>query len=563
MLMWLSVHNFALIENAKIEFDDKFNVFTGETGAGKSIVLDAVGAVLGFRASNDYIRVGCDYFRVQAAFDIAKMDEVKAWLSERGIDTVDNELILSRRFSKNGKNIINVNDVQITIGSLRQLGEMLVDIQAQHSNQLLLGASYHLQLLDFYAGVKMQELLSDYKNTFNDYKNIEQQIVQTMQRAQEREQKMDILKWQIQEIESAKLKEHEYEKLQAESKRLANAEKIRTALKKSYGLLNETAAGHNLLDMLCDLYDNLTVVAKYEDKFVSTVETLKEWQYVLEDIKSDLSDYYEKLDEQPYTIEQLQKRIDVLYKLQKKYGDYNQTIEFLQNAKQQYQELMDIEEDIKSLDSQKNTLMANLQQQATAVSAIRAKTAAKLIKELKTHITDLAMPKAVFEIAINRKSDYGIDGMDEVVFMFSANPGQTPKPLQKVASGGELSRIFLALRTVLGRNSDITMVFDEIDTGVSGITAQRMAEKLVLISKNRQVICVTHLPQVACMADRHIYVSKEQSTDTTHTKIENLDMQGRIDNITQMMAGAATELAKDSATQLIVMADERKRELRQ
>lgn len=563
MLIWLSVHNFALIENAKIEFDDKFNVFTGETGAGKSIVLDAVGAVLGFRASNDYIRVGCDYFRVQAAFDIAKMDEVKAWLTERGIDTVDNELILSRRFSKNGKNIINVNDVQITIGSLRQLGEMLVDIQAQHSNQLLLTGSYHLQLLDLYAGAKMQELLAAYKNTFTEYRNIEQQISQTMQRAQEREQKMDILKWQIQEIESAKLKEHEYEKLQAESKRLANAEKIRTALKKSYGLLNEAAAGHNLLDMLCDLYDNLTVVAKYEDKFVSTAETLKEWQYVLEDIKSDLSDYYEKLDEQPYTIEQLQKRIDVLYKLQKKYGDYAQTIEFLQNAKQQYQELTDIEEDIKTLENQKNSLLANLQQQAIAISGLRNKTAAKLIKELKSHITDLAMPKAVFEIEINRKAEYSTEGIDEVVFMFSANPGQAPKPLQKVASGGELSRIFLALRTVLGRSSDITMVFDEIDTGVSGITAQRMAEKLVLISKNRQVICVTHLPQVACMADRHIYVSKEQGTDTTHTKIETLDMQGRIDNITQMMAGAATELAKDSATQLIAMADERKRELRQ
>lgn len=561
MLERLSVSNFALIESVDIELTNGFNVFTGETGAGKSIVLDAVGAILGARSSSDYIRNDADSYCIQAVFNISDLSHIKLWLKEHGIDTQDEELILLRRLNRAGKNVITANSVQIPLNILRELGALLVDMHAQHHNQLLLQQSNHLGLLDAYADENLKLAKAEYKKLHKEYKHLQQEISDTQIKAKQREQSMDILNWQIQEIEEVKPKEQEYENLQAESKRLSNMEKIKFALENGHALIDSEKGG--LIKSLSKLEANLEVLAKYESRFAELLESVSEWQYVLADVKMELTDYYERFDQSSLSVEKIQERLDALYRLYKKYGDYESTVEFLTKAKQEYEQLASIDDSLKALLEQEKELLKQLRAKAKLLSDARREIALRLSRDVQAHIRDLAMPEAVFVVQVSSKDEFGTEGVDEISFNFSANAGQEVRPVNKIASGGEVSRIFLALKTILmSKFNFATMIFDEVDTGVSGSTAQRMAEKLILISKSSQVICVTHLPQVACMADTHINIRKQSAQGRTITSVQTLDRAERIAEIATMIAGdSQTMLTKESAAQMLDMAKQRKQEL--
>lgn len=561
MLERLSVSNFALIESVDIELANGFNVFTGETGAGKSIVLDAVGAILGARSSSDYIRNDADSYCIQAVFNVSDLPHIKLWLKEHGIDAQDEELILLRRLNRAGKNVITANSVQIPLNILRELGALLVDMHAQHHNQLLLQQSNHLGLLDAYADENLKVAKTEYKQLYNEYKHLQQEIAETQAKAKQREQSMDILNWQIQEIEEVKPKAQEYENLQTESKRLSNMEKIKFALENGHALIDSDKGG--LIKSLSKLEANLEVLAKYESRFAEFLETVSEWQYVLADVKMELTDYYERLDQSPLSVEKIQERLDALYRLYKKYGDYESTIEFLDKAKQEYEQLASIDDSLKALVEQEKELLKQLKAKAQLLSEARREIALRLSRDVQSHIRDLAMPEAVFVVQVSSKDEFGVEGVDEISFNFSANAGQEVRPVNKIASGGEVSRIFLALKTILmSKFNFATMIFDEVDTGVSGSTAQRMAEKLILISKSSQVICVTHLPQVACMADIHINIRKQSTQGRTLTSVQTLDRAERIEEIATMIAGdSQTLLTKESAAQMLDLAKQRKQEL--
>lgn len=561
MLERLSVSNFALIESVDIELANGFNVFTGETGAGKSIVLDAVGAILGARSSSDYIRNDADSYCIQAVFNVSDLPHIKLWLKEHGIDAQDEELILLRRLNRAGKNVITANSVQIPLNILRELGALLVDMHAQHHNQLLLQQSNHLGLLDAYADENLKVAKTEYKQLYNEYKHLQQEIAETQAKAKQREQSMDILNWQIQEIEEVKPKAQEYENLQTESKRLSNMEKIKFALENGHALIDSDKGG--LIKSLSKLETNLEVLAKYESRFAEFLETVSEWQYVLADVKMELTDYYERLDQSPLSVEKIQERLDALYRLYKKYGDYENTIEFLDKAKQEYEQLASIDDSLKALVEQEKELLKQLRAKAQLLSEARREIALRLSRDVQSHIRDLAMPEAVFVVQVSSKDEFGVEGVDEISFNFSANAGQEVRPVNKIASGGEVSRIFLALKTILmSKFNFATMIFDEVDTGVSGSTAQRMAEKLILISKSSQVICVTHLPQVACMADIHINIRKQSAQGRTLTSVQTLDRAERIEEIATMIAGdSQTLLTKESAAQMLDLAKQRKQEL--
>lgn len=557
MLQSLHVHNFALIEDAKIDFAPGFNIFTGETGAGKSILIDAFGVVLGNRASADYIRSGADSFWVQAVFDISELTAVKALLAEQGIDEED-ELFLRRRILANGKSQATVNGVQVPLAVLKSFSEALVDIHGQHENQALLKADAPLSLVDLYGRDDITLVLRAYQERYSTYLATQAKLTQLENTGSERERILDRLDWEIKEITDAALEAGELETLQEEAKRLQNSGKIMTAVSGAHDLLD---SDRGILENLAAAKDQLTAVLRYDERLGSVCESLESSWIVLDECRRELSDYLsgEEYDEQRAAT--VENRLDLWYRLQKKYGaSYEEITEYLQQAQQQADELTQLEVNIAKtkqlLVQQKN----ELEQQAQQLTRLRCKYATELAAKVTEHIHDLAMPEGKFEIAVTAKETFGKTGKDELTFLFTANLGEPIRPLLKVASGGELSRVALAIKTVLLNASGVpTMVFDEIDTGVGGVTAQKMAEKIAVISTVGQVLCITHLPQIASFADRHIQIYKESTDGRTSTGLTPLDAEGRIQELMRMTVGDnISEVAYANAKELLAAADKNK-----
>lgn len=562
MLTTLSVHNFALFDKLVVDFQKGFNIITGETGAGKSILVDAFDIVLGGKALTEYIRTGTDFYLVQAIFDIKDSPSVCSLLDEQGIDYPDGELILSRRIVLEGKNVSTVNGIRIPASLLKQIGERLVDVHGQYESQLLLKPDSYLHMLDSYAGVEGKELLKNYRSLYNDLKQIDKAIEQNASDAVERERSLDILSWEIEEIEKADLKVGEDKKLEEESDKLANAEKITSALAKAYSLLDdEKNEQGGVLTTISDISRELVVASRYDVDLERLSKSFLDIEYVLSDIKAELLNKLESQELEPQSLESVQQRLDIIYKLKKKYGsEIEEILVYCTNAQEKREHLLQVEENSHLLEQQKTEILAKIQVSAKILTDHRKKIAKTFVGQVVKHIHDLAMDKAEFVVEIKQKENYTQTGLDEVQFLFTANSGQALKPLNKVASGGEISRIALAIKSVLMGKVEIpTMVFDEVDSGVGGSTAQRMAEKLSLIALERQVLCITHLPQVACMADCHIYIEKKQTQKETWIEVSILDDKGRIEELTRMIAGDnKTELAKENAEQMLQLARDKK-----
>ncbi|MEG2764998.1 MAG: DNA repair protein RecN [Acidaminococcaceae bacterium] len=559
MLMSLHVHNFALIEDAVIEFTPGFNVFTGETGAGKSILIDAFGIALGNRASAEYIRTGADAFWVQAVFDLTDNEGIKALLDEQGIDCQEDTLFLRRRIGANGKNQATINGVQVPLNLLHSVSEVLVDIHGQHENQQLLKIGAPLVLIDLFGGEELAQVLQTYQKTYQEYLQVTQVLAALKNQNEHREALLERLEWEVQEIEEAQLKIGEEEQLQTEAKQLTNSSKIMEAAADAYHFLNGDEEGFNGALLNLDAARNkIASVQQYDVKLQELFTMLDSTWLTLEETRRTLGEYLSNDNLNPERLDEVQERLDLLYKLKKKYGGNVETIlEYLQQTTRERDELALLDENINKKEKECHLLRAVLTKQATVLNQVRTVKASEFTALVTTHIKDLAMEQGRFLAEFTTKKDFGSSGCDEVVFLFTANLGQEPKSLLKVASGGELSRVALAIKTVLLEKSGVpTMVFDEIDTGVGGITAQKMAEKIAIIAKRRQVLCITHLAQIACFADNHLYIEKTVNAGQTITAVKCLDAKARTDEIMRMTGGSnATSVARENAEQLLAMAE--------
>lgn len=561
MLQSLHVHNFALLEDAHAEFTPGFNVFTGETGAGKSILIDAFGMVLGGRASVDYVRSGTEGLWVQAVFDIANQEDIKNILREQGIEAED-DLFLKRQISAAGKSRALVNGVQVPLAVLKQIGTALVDIHGQHENQALLKPEAARLVTDAFGGASLQVALAAYKKEYALYVEAQTKLAQLQQDNEKQDLLMDRYAWEINEITKASLVVGEEEGLEAEARLLQNGERIIKSVNAAYEQLDEEDA---VLSRLARVRDDLVYAARYDERLATFAEAVDSAWINLDDCRSELADYLSRSDFNEERATEVQQRLDTIYRLQKKYGGSTEAVlAYLEATQEKLEQLQDITAALEKAQRELAQATKRLSVAAATLTQERERSAAALSQSITTHIHDLAMPNGSFKIALAPLERFTSTGRDAVRFLFSGNLGEPLNDLEKVASGGELSRIALAMKTVLMHTAQVgTMVFDEIDTGVGGVTAQKMAEKIAAIATVGQVLCITHLPQIAAFADNHIYIEKRSSEGRTATVLAVLDYNQRLQELVRMTAGASTSRAAlESATELLLAADDVKKSLR-
>ena len=554
MLQSLHVHNFALLEDARVDFTPGFNVFTGETGAGKSILIDAFGVVLGGRASADYVRSGEDGFWVQAVFDISSLPAMEAVLKEQGIEADDGELFLKRQVTAAGKSKATVNGVQVPLAVLRELAGHLVDIHGQHENQALLKPEAPRLLTDSFGGSEIAEKAAVYAACYKGYTALQKRLNELEADSQQQDILLDRYRWEIKEITDAHLKPGEEDALEDEARILQNSEKIISAVDSAHNLLDDEKG---VLSLLAKVKTSLQAAGRYDEKLMQFADGADSAWITLDDCRQELGEYLASSDFNGQRAAEVQQRLDVIYRLQKKYGgDTQAVLEYLHGVQQKYAELTQVAETIAAAKGELDAATKKLQKAAEDLTALRKKYAQQLTETIEDHIHDLAMPNGVFTIEFSPLEKFTPSGKDHMRFMFSANIGEPISELEKVASGGELSRIALAIKTVMMNSGDVpVMVFDEIDTGVGGVTAQKMAEKIAAISGIGQVLCITHLPQIAAFADNHIYIEKRSADGRTATVLTVLDDEQRVAELVRMTAGTNTsKAAMDNARELLAAA---------
>lgn len=563
MLLKLNIKNFALIDNVDINFYNGLNILTGETGAGKSILIDSVNFVLGDKQSKDIIRTGEDSAFVEAVFDTTNA-ELKLLLSDNGIDD-DELLILSREMSKNGRSISRINGKTVTSGFLKQVSKYLIDIHGQHEHQSLLDESNHIKILDSFCGNGFNDLMDYYKKVYSDIRDIDKEINRLNSNEQDKLKMMDLLSFQIKEIKEANLKPEEYEDLVKRKNILTNSEKIYTALSSMNEALYEGEEKESAYDTIGISISQLESVTRYDEKLKDIKSSLEDIYYKLEGIIEDARSYRDALEFNPDELEEIDTRLDTINRLMRKYGkSIYDILEYLDKITKQYSGIEKSEETSKELESKKDKLLIKLEKTADKISVTRKSTAVKFKKLVESELKYLGMEKATFKVEVVDAEKYYDNGKNDVYFTMSANPGEPLKPLSKVASGGEMSRIMLAIKTVIADVDKIsTLIFDEIDVGISGRTAQSVAEKMCVISKSHQLLCVTHLPQIASMADFHFKIQKFVKNERTTTKVFELKDKERIDELARMLSGAAiTDTTLNHAEEMIKLARETKKNIK-
>lgn len=556
MLKSLTVWNFALLEHVQVEFQSGLNILTGETGAGKSILIDSLGAVLGARMSADMVRSGCDWLRVEAVFSLE--DEslgLHELLTQQAIDDSDKELIITRQLTRAGRSTALVNGCHVTLAILRQIGAYLVDIHGQNENLALLKEENQFHLLDGY-DPDVAEALAAYTCGYCEWREKKKAYDEKQQASREYAQRLDMLHWQDKEISEANLKAGEDEALETEIRKLSHAEKIVGSIEESYELLEGGGgSGLGVLPALSQVKKDLEDISRFDDALANAQKMVEEAYISLQEASYELRDYGESVEFSPARLDQLQSRMDVIYRLCKKYGaTLGDVLAHQEKVERELSEIENYDEDIAALEKEIAALEKELGKKAAALTELRRAAAKDLSSAIEEQLFALGMPKAQLAIRVEPAADYGPRGRDEVAMFFSANPGEAEKPLQRVASGGELSRIALAIKTVASsRDSSVpSMVFDEIDTGIGGRTAQMVAERIALVAQYKQVLCITHLPQIACMADAHLYISKRTEEGTTATQIRPLSERERISEIARMASGAdMTTASLDNAREMV------------
>lgn len=550
MLTSLKIENVAIIESAAIEFGCGLNVLTGETGAGKSIVIDSINAILGERTSRDIIRTGAQSAKVYAVFEDVN-ERVRNFLDENGIDCEDGVLIINRTLSREGKNVCRINGAPVTVSMLREIGGELIDIHGQHDNQSLLSSEKHCGFVDSFAG--NADLITDYREKYGRLCEIRSKLKKLTTDESSKSQRIDFLTYQIDELEKAEITIGERDELKARKSLINNSQKVIESLNIAYEALKADGAG---IDMITDAESEIANASAYMEMLGEASEKITDIRYELEDIAETVRDAMTEVDFDPSELEDIDERLDLLYRLSKKYGDTEEEmLEYLEKARAELDNIVFSEERVKELQKQEKEALVETETAACKLTESRKTAGEKLSNAICSELEFLDMPNVRFVVKCN---DIGLteNGKDEIEFLISANAGEEPKPLAKIASGGELSRIMLAIKNVLAETDGVdTMIFDEIDTGVSGRAAQKIAMKLRSASKGRQVICVTHLAQIAAQGDVHLYISKSVSDGKTYTNIKSLIEEERVAEIARIMGGMEiTKLQLESAREMLANA---------
>lgn len=555
MLQQLSIKNIALIEDITIEFDNGFNVLSGETGAGKSIIIDALNLVLGERADKDLVRTGSLKARVEGVFSIADNKAIDEILEENGIDNEEDLLFIVREISQEGKSVSRVNGNLVTLSILKQIADKLADIHGQHEHQLLLNPDNHLSFLDSFGGENIFNQKENVRIAYTYYKSCLDKLSGDWGTQEERNDKIEMLEFQINEIEQAQIVVGQEEELKNRAEFLKNSDKIREALLETANL-----TGGNALDEIrlgCSVFSKISSVnQQYSDLF----ERLESAFYEIEDISSELKNLSQEVDADPYELEKIEDRLALIRKLYRKYGNSEEEIlKYYDDACQELERLVNAEKTIEELEKQANQFKLEYFRQADKLSEIRHDTAIVFEDRIKEELSELGMKNASFEVDFVDTEDISSNGYDDVEFLFSANMGEPVKPLSKIISGGEMSRFMLAIKSISTSDQMVqTMVFDEIDSGISGNAALVVAQKIACISKHNQVIAITHLPQLASMADVHFLIKKFSDGDRTHTEVIKMNLEQRKKEIARLAGGNETILALDRAEEIITSAQKYK-----
>jgi len=558
MLELLHIENIAVIEAADIEFAPGFNALTGETGAGKSIVIDSLSAVLGQRTSRELIRTGADKAFVSAAFS-GTAPELTETL---GIQPeADGTLLLQREIQADGKNVCRVNGRPVTVSQLRALGARLLNIHGQHDGQQLLDEEQHIVYLDSFGRVEC--LANTYAEKYKHFTDIRRQIGALQMDEAEKARRVDTLQYQIEELRRAKLKAGEEEELTARRGMLRNAEKFLDAVAGADYALNGDDSGGGALSALRQAQDALGGVRHLDDAFGQLYERLGEAYSEVYDIAATVEDKRGELDVSPGELDRVESRMDLLYRLKKKYGaTVEDMLDYQARCEAELAQIEDAGDTLVRLEQALSKAEKEARQAAQALSDARKAAAEQLTSQILTELQQLDMGKIRFAVDFAEKPLDG-DGMDAVRFLMSANVGEELRPIHKIASGGELARIMLAMKNVLSEQDQVgTMVFDEVDTGVSGRAAQKVAEKMARISRKKQVLCVTHLPQLAAMADTHFSVEKGERNGRTYTEVRRLDREQRRQELARLTGGShVSQTMLDGAEELLVQAEKFREEL--
>ena len=562
MLVVLNIKNFALIQELSVEFGAGFNILSGETGAGKSILIDTIDYVLGGKFSKDLIRYGEDKTYVEAIFDIEN-DEIYTLLNDLNIEA-DELLVVSRETTISGKSIIKVNGKTIVLSQLKKIREKLLDIHGQHQNQSLLSKGTHILYLDEYNSENISPLLEQFEIFKNRYSEIEDKINE-LKGNEDREKLLDYIKFQIEDIEKAKLKPGEEEDLREQYNILANAEKISSSLINSYNYLNNNPQGNSVLELLSKVISELSHSEMHLEKIKDKRVQVEEAYYLLEESTRDIRDIANEVYYDENELAAINERIYEISLYKKKYGDsIDEILKFLEKLKNQYDEFINSEEIILKLKKELSVIEKEMKDIGLKLHEFRCMSAKDLEVRIKEELSYVGLEKAIINIAVNLSEEANSRGYDDVQFLISANPGEPLKPLEKVLSGGELSRIMLALKCVFVDKDKIpTLIFDEIDTGISGAIGKRVGEKMYQVSVKHQVLCITHLPQIAALSDNHYFVSKKVENGKTFTQIRMLNEEDKVCEIAKMIGGDnLSDVAIDNSREMVKLADIKKKEIK-
>ncbi|MEG2983462.1 MAG: DNA repair protein RecN [Peptostreptococcaceae bacterium] len=556
MILELYMRNCALVDELRLNIDKNLNILTGETGSGKSIIIGALGLCLGGKYDRSFLRKGTEKGLIEALFEINNK-KLKAKILENGIDIdEDNQIIISREIFDDGKSISRINGRSVKVSFLREISTYLIDIHGQHQNQVLFNKDTHIDFLDLFGEEKLYKCKNDYESTYIDYNEVKKalNILTENKDDMQIQREIDLIKFQINEIESANLSENEYEDLLKQREVYRNGEKIYTNLNNAY--LNLYDGSMNSVDLISKSLGDLNSIAKYDDRLNEYNETIERIMYELQDISRDIRNYKESIDFSQYELDQIEQRVDEINTLRRKYGDtVEEILAYKDKINIRLEEILNRDEKVEELKSKLKSIENILRLKADKLTDDRKGIANELQAKLLEELKSLNMKNVVFEVAFN-KNNFTLKGQDDIEFMISFNLGEDIKPIYKVASGGEMSRFMLAFKTILADIDEIdTLVFDEIDTGISGIAAQIVGEKLSVIAKKKQILCITHLPQIAANADTHYCIEKKTSTDRTFTVISKLNDEERKDEIARLIAGSnITEKTMEHASEIIELA---------
>ena len=572
MLRELVIENFALIDRLHLEFERGFNILTGETGAGKSIIIDTVSLILGGRSSAEQVRAGSESAQIEGVFELDDKPEIFHILAEWGISLGDDQLlVINREINQSGRSRCRLNGQTVTVLTLSRIGSLLMDIHGQHEHQSLLSSIAQREILDSFGGKVLQRKAEEVAELYLNWQGIKKELETLVTGEEEKNQRVEFLTFQLQEIERAKLQPGEAERLEQEREILAGAEKLYENTSATYQLLYGADEPGSALDKLGEGVQALEKATEIDASLQQWVEMVTQVACQVEEVSREIRAYRDRIDFNPEKLSRTEERLDEIAKLKRKYGQgIPEILKYAEKIRKEINSNEDRTERIAILTKKLQTIEEELSLAVQALSSLRKVTAERLERAVAKELTEVNMDKTVFTVSLKRIIDEkkGLlvdgekvaitkEGIDQVEFLVAPNPGEGLRPLAKIASGGELSRLMLILKVIMAEEDQIpTMVFDEIDAGIGGRTAQAVAEKLLLLGLSHQVICVTHLPQIASMANKHFYIEKKTHRERTLVEVRALEKNERVDELARMLGGAeVTSTTREHAREMLLLAE--------